>query len=467
MPETINDKKIFSLLEVTQSIQKTLADRYKSVFWVKAEMNKLNHYSYSGHCYPELLEKKDGKVVAQLRSVLWKNDFLRINNDFLRILKEPLKDGIRILFCATISFDPVHGLSLRIIDIDPSWSLGELEREKQQTIEQLQQEGIFTCNKQLVPALLPQRIAIISVETSKGYADFLKVLNGNHWGYRFFQHLFPALLQGDQSVDSIIKQLQKIKAVASHFDVVAIIRGGGGDVGLSSYNNYRLAKEIALFPLPVITGIGHATNETVAEMVAFKNAITPTELADYLIQSFHDFAVPVQQAEEKITTLANRLLRQEKSALDNEVKFFRSVARGLLQKNQQYLNNRARWMINQAIYLIKHHKTAQQQLQRSIDRNALQSLKNTHRLLKDAVTAIEQKSGMLLHAQQVEINGLEKTVNLLNPVHVLKRGYSITLQNGRVVKSVTEIKQGDAITTITHDGSIASTVSSTQKNTLP
>ena len=147
MSENVNDKKVYSLTEVTLSIQKTIADRYKSSFWVKAEMNKLNHYSHSGHCYPDLVEKTNGKVIAQMKANLWKSDFDRINQNFLKILKEPLKDGIKILFCATICFDPSHGLSLRIADIDPSFSLGELEREKLDTIERLKKEGIFHANK--------------------------------------------------------------------------------------------------------------------------------------------------------------------------------------------------------------------------------------------------------------------------------------------------------------------------------
>ncbi len=216
MPELVNDKKIFTLLEVTQSIQKTIAERYKSSFWVKAEMNKLNHYSHSGHCYPELVEKQNGKVIAQMRSNLWKMDYQVINANFLRVLKEPLRDGIKILFCATIHADPVYGLNLRIIDIDPSFSLGELEREKQETIDRLKKEGIFAKNKTAPLPLLPQRIAIISVETSKGYADFLKVIEGNSWGYKFFHMLFPALLQGDKSIGAIMNQMRNIKKVLHH-----------------------------------------------------------------------------------------------------------------------------------------------------------------------------------------------------------------------------------------------------------
>ena len=310
MAEDINGRKIFSLYEVTRSIQKTIADRYKDAYWIKAEMNKLNFYRQSGHCYPELVEKHDGKVIAQIRSNLWKDDYLRINSMFQRVLNEPLKEGIKILFLATISFHPEHGMTLRIMDVDPSFTLGDLEREKQETIKKLRSDGIYQKNKDLILPMLPQRIAIISVQTSKGYADFLSVLSsaGSSWQYKFFHLLFPSLLQGDKAIQAIIYQLRQIRKVVRHFDVVAIIRGGGGDIGLSCYNNYELAREIALFPIPVITGIGHATNETVVEMIAYENAITPTKLAEFLIQKFHDFSTPIKNAQERIIDKSRKLL---------------------------------------------------------------------------------------------------------------------------------------------------------------
>ena len=254
---------------------------------------------------------------------------------FLKVLHEPLKNGIYILFSAKISFHALHGLSLRILDIDPSFSLGELEKEKQETIEKIRKEGIFNSNKSLKLALLPKRIAIISAQTSKGYSDFLNVIDGNTWGYQFFQILFPAHLQGENAVESIMNQLIRIKKVKHHFDAVAIIRGGGGDIGLTCYNNYELSKAIALFPIPVLTGIGHSTNETVAEMVAFKNAITPTELADFLIQKFHNFAVPVQKAQDSIIDKCSQLIRDEKLRVLNSVKFFKSVTLSKLIKKQK------------------------------------------------------------------------------------------------------------------------------------
>lgn len=414
MSETIGDRKVFSLLEVTASIQRTLSDRYSSSFWVMAEMNKLNHYPYSGHCYPDLVEKKDETVIAQMRATLWKDDYQNINEEFIRVLKEPLKNGIKILFSAKVTFHPIHGLSIKILDIDPSFTLGELEKEKQETIQKLKAEGIFNNNKELPLAQVPQRIAIISVETSKGYSDFVKVIEGNPWGYKFFHVLFPSLLQGDKAVHQMIDQLAKIRKVVDHFDVVAIIRGGGGDVGLSTYNNYELSKAIAQFPIPVATGIGHSTNETVAEMISFKNAITPTELADFLIQKFHNFSMPVQRAEDNIKRKALAIIEDEKVAFGHTIKYFQSATQNLLVQNRSALN-----------HLIPG-------------------------LRKDI-------QGMLTFSTQSLVE-LENIVRVMNPVEVLKRGYTLTLLKGKAIRNIAKLKSGDELTTMTTDGTIISDV---------
>ena len=487
MPETVNDKRVFSLLEVTKSIQKTLDDRYKSSFWVKAEMNKLNFYKHSGHCYPELIEKKDGKVIAQIKSYLWKSDFNRVNNNFQQILKEPLKDGIKILFQAKISFDPSHGMALWIMDIDPSYTLGDLEREKQETIQQLIDEGIYNKNKTLRLPLLPQRIAIISVETSKGYADFLKVIETNSWNYKFFHLLFPSILQGDKAVQGITGQLKRIRKVKNHFDVVAIIRGGGGDVGLSCYNNYHLAKEIALFPVPVITGIGHATNETVSEMISFSNAITPTKLAEYLLQKFHNFSVPVQEAEKKVIDKSRRLLSEENTKFQSEVKLFRSVTENILNTNRNEVKSVISSLLQYAQFIFKNQndylRTAKSDIVKetnSLFINAKQEIKNfsitilkdTHSKLNHYQLIVSQlidklysQSGLKFKSILLELNNIEKNIANMSPTNVLKRGYSITLLDGKAVKTIEQIKSGDLINTTVFEGNIISIVNSTNKKT--
>lgn len=464
MPEKANDRTIFSLSEVALSIQKTLTERYTSSFWIKAEMNKLNHYPQSGHCYPDLVEKTDGKLVAEMRSTIWKDDYQRISENFLNVLHEPLKSGIKILFCAKITYSPVYGLSLRILDIDPSWSLGELEKEKQLTIEKIRREGIFNANRSLLLPILPKRIAVISVQTSKGYADFRKIIDDNGWGYSFFHMLFPALLQGENAVNSIILQMERILRVKHHFDAVAIIRGGGGDVGLTCYNNYELAREIALFPLPVITGIGHSTNETVAEMVAFKNAITPTELADYLIQKFHNFSVPLKNAQDGIISMISGMLKDEKSRMLHTVRYFKSVTFSRLAHGRNEIQQEARILGNQSAAYIQRKLDSDVRQNQALIEKGVGKIFTSSILAMDAIsTNLLPKSLAFIRVQLKDISVIEKNVELLNPFNVLKRGYSITLVDGNAVKSVAAVKPGASLKTILADGSIISTIQTTNK----
>ena len=463
MPVDKDNKVIFTLLEVTQSIQKTLAQRYTSVFWVKAEMNKLNYYSHSGHCYPELVEKKEGKIIAQIKSTLWKDDYEAINNNFKTVLKEPLKDGIKILFAARVSFDPVYGLSLRIVDIDPAYTLGDLEKEKQETIARLKQENLFDKNKLLKLPLLPQRIAIISVETSKGYADFMKVIEQNPWGYKFFHLLFPSLLQGEKAVESITFQLNRIRKVMHHFDVVAIIRSGGGDVGLSCYNNYELSNEIANFPLPVITGIGHATNETVAEMISYQNAITPTKLAEFLIQKFHNFSVPVHNAIDLLRDKPGVLIAEQKNLLQHSSRFFRSVTQNAINSHKNFIFQYAASLTQNAVFLFRKEKEKVKDCTKMLIAFSRVSFNFNSKLIVLSGEKLKQSYGNLLNIRNKEINNIEKFVSVLNPENVLKRGYSITLLNGNVLKSNKDVKKGDTLNTILVDGSIISNVISKQK----
>ncbi|HLS29862.1 MAG TPA: exodeoxyribonuclease VII large subunit [Flavobacteriaceae bacterium] len=488
MSEIIQDRKVFSLYQVTRSIQKTLNKRYSSAFWVKAELNKLNYYQHSGHCYPELVEKKKGKIITQIRSVLWKRDFIRINEAFKKTVHEPLKDGIKILFLAKINFHPQYGLSLHILNIDPGFTLGDLEKEKQETLKKLRKEGVFDNNKKLQLPLLPQRIAVISVQTSKGYADYLNVFEEaeNKWGYKFFNMLFPSLLQGDNAVNSLIKQLNRIKKVSRHFDVVVIVRGGGGDIGLSCYNNYLLAKEIALFPIPVITGIGHATNETAAEMIAHKNAITPTKLAEIIIQKFHNFALPVEEGRKIIVEKAQSLLSEQKINLQTEVRHFKSGTKYLLSKNRNILreiSNTMSWNFQATFkqererletyqikigaetkYLLRDNSEELNRIGYQLKRDMQQQLNKHHLSLDYQLRNLRLGTGRFTKTSEKELSNLEKNIALIHPENVLKRGYSITLYEGKSVTDIEAIDEGEELKTLLYKGEVISVVKSKSKS---
>lgn len=304
-------EKIFTLSEVTASIKRTLTSRYGSSFWLRAEMVKLNFYPYSGHAFPDLIEKEDERIVAQMRSVIWGGDLRRIREKFRRAgLGEP-RDGMCVLVRANIVYDAFYGLSLRISDADVGFTLGELEKERLLCIERLRNEGLYSLNKSRSLPMLPKRFALISVESSKGYGDFLGVLGSYGESYGFFHYLFPSLLQGEGAIGAIIEALSKVVQVKDFFDAVLIIRGGGGDIGLNCYNNYELCRAVALCPLPVLTGIGHSSNTTVCEEIAWHSSITPTDLADYLV----GFSI---RAEQSLKDAVKRLKQHYESRIERE-----------------------------------------------------------------------------------------------------------------------------------------------------
>ncbi len=389
--QSIGDKA-FSLSEVTASIRRTISSRYGSSFWVRAEMIKLNHYPYSGHAFPDLIEKKDGVIVAQMRAIIWSGDLKRINEKFFRCGMGALSDGVSILFRATIMYDEFHGLSLRIIDIDTSFTLGELEKQKINCIERLKAEKIFALNKSKQLPALPKRFAIISVESSKGYNDFMKVVLSHSPKFAIFTHLFPSLLQGEGAVYSMLQAFERIEAVAEFFDAVLIIRGGGGDVGLSCYNDYRLCRAVALCSLPVLTGIGHSTNQTVAEQTAWHDFITPTDLADSIL-GYHETALQnIIEARNSLLSCSDDVLKREKQ-----------------------------------------------------------------NLVQTRVELIEKiKRRMSREREDLTIRG--KYLRLLSPDLLLKKGYSITYKENKVVLSAHCLKEGDTIRTRFSDGEVISTV---------
>ena len=449
-------KRTFTLLQLTQSIQKALDVSFSGRYWIVAEMNKLNLYPKSGHAYPELVEKQDGVIVAEMRANLWKNDFERINQNFIQMLKEPLKDGIKVLMNVSVGFDSKYGISLTIHEIDPSYTLGDLEQEKQNSILALKKQGLFDLNRKKRLPLLPQRLAIISVVNSKGYQDFTHVLDENTWNYKFFHMLFPSLLQGDKAVADLILQLNRIRKVKEHFDAVIIVRGGGGEIGLACYNNVDLCKVIAEFPLPVLTGIGHSTNESVADMVAHKNLITPTELGNFIIQQFHNFSLPVQRAQEMLADKSLRQLTETKTKLYASVLLFRSVVETLLVRNTSKIETLRVGLRTQTLQRMSVEKGNVQKLSTALTNDARMLLTAGRVSVSKLNEELKNRTIIRLSKEGMSVNGLENSVRLLDPRNVLKRGFSITLVNGKAVTDESEVNSGEEITTLLYNGTIKS-----------
>lgn len=413
MRETFNNRPIYTLSEITQSLQNVISRTYTHSYYVKAEILKLNYYPHSGHCFPELVEKENGKIKAEMRAIIWSSQFQTINDRFITITGEPLKENISILCLASVEFSARYGLSLHIEDVEPIYTLGEMERNRREAIAKLKKEGVFDANKKLKLALVPKRVAVISVETSKGFSDFMVTLQQNSWNYKFECELFPSILQGDKAIVTISQQIAEIVKRQQEFDCIVIVRGGGGDVGLSCYDDYSLAKTIATAPLPIIAGIGHSTNETVSGMVAFANKITPTEVAYFLIQQYHNFSIAVEECQTNISNAAFNILKEENFFFSQIGNFIRHSAERFSSLKKQQIES--------------------------------ESLK------------LKSETKILLDKKGYQLKELKTKVDLLHPDNVLKRGYSITMQNGRAIRNADEIVD-DIIITKLYKGTIKSKI---------
>ena len=393
--------KSHSLLELTERIERLISSTYTGEYWVKAEISRLNFYPKSGHCYPELVEKKEGKIVAEIRSTIWKPVFETIKNKFQSETGEELKEGFNVLFLIQVKFSPTHGINLNIRDIDPSFSLGEMAREKKLTIEQLKNEGLWNKNRELSISVLPKRVAIVSVETSKGYHDFQETIKNQASRFDWHFSLFSAILQGDIAVNSISEQLNLIRQNHTKFDVVLIIRGGGGDVGLHCYNHYQLAKNVATFPIPVITGIGHSTNETVSEMVAHTNKITPTAVATFLI---------------------NWLENLEKNWL-NSYQILLKTNKSIIAPEKQKLTQLIHFLQTKSIQPLHSEKFHLQNLINQISHWSFRRISKERILLEfDFQAKLGLLSGGWVKKSISHLVHLEQKVELLRPENTLKRG---------------------------------------------
>lgn len=272
-----------TLHQLQLSIKSALSERFPLAVWVTAEISDLK-VNYSGHCYLELVEKREGDslAVAQSRAVIWRSNYQMLSSYFRAQTGQEIAVGIKVLVKVLVNFHELYGLSLQITDIDPSFTLGDTERQRQITIEQLRKDGVWDMNRQQPMARLVQRVAIISSANAAGYQDFCNEIARS--GYHFELSLFDAFMQGAGAEESIVAALEAIAISAIEFDAVVIIRGGGSVGDLQCFNSYRMASHVAQFPLPIIAGIGHDKDVSIVDMVAAHSLKTPTAVATWLVE---------------------------------------------------------------------------------------------------------------------------------------------------------------------------------------
>lgn len=400
---------------VREAIEGAMPDSY----WVQAELASVRENR--GHCYMELIEKvDDGAIVAQARACCWKNTWMVVGRNFSEVTGSPLSSGMKVLMRVHASFHEAFGFSWIVDEIDPTFTLGDMARRRQEIIRILTEEGVIDLNKQLSISPFCQRIAVISSATAAGYGDFCNQLADNPYGFQFQTQLFPAIMQGEQVESSIIQALDKIHSsnlesdASAPFDCVVIIRGGGSTTDLSGFDTLALAENVANFPLPVITGIGHERDKSILDIVACVSVKTPTAVAEFLIANLAQTAERIDTCTQRMTLAVQQRLETEKLRLQQMEQSAKNVfsIRKLTEENR----------------------------------------------LKDYFLRLFNLSERQVIIERNKVELLEHRATLLDPINILKRGYSMTLHNGKVVKDAASLNSGDDITIMFEKGSVSATV---------
>lgn len=399
-----------SLFELNRLIRETLDKNLDPSYWLLAEISELR-VNQKGHCYLELVEKEDDKITAKARATIWSYQYRNLSAWFTSMTGEALRPGIKILCNASVEYHELYGFSLNIRDIDAGFTMGEKALKRQETIKRLEKEGFLNSNKVHPLPAVPQNIAVISAPTAAGYEDFVNQLESNPYGYQFNITLYKALMQGDQAPFQISEALMEAYAESEDFDVIIIIRGGGSRTDLDCFDDYEVGKAIGMGPIPVITGIGHERDESVADLCAHTRVKTPTAAAEFLISGLRAFDEKLMLVFENIAYHAEKMIQERKE----EVNLIKISLANVLKSRLK---------------------------------DEFYTLNNTERELKI------QTQG-LLNKTRESLSYYQEHLKTLDPVAVMKRGFSITTINGKTPEKA-ELKDGTILETETLNFKITS-----------
>lgn len=459
----MNEK--ISLTELQLIIRDALYTTVPGIFWVNAEISEIKENS-SGHCYLELIDKKADSedIKAKARAIIWANRYRMLKPFFENTTGESLRSGIKVLLKVSLEYHEIYGLSLIVSDIDAAYTIGEMAVRRQQIIRRLSEEGVLDMNKEIPFPMLSKHIAIISSKNAAGYIDFIKQLDSNPNGYIFHKALFEATMQGTETSESIINALNKISLLADVFDVVVIIRGGGSQTDLSWFDNYELAYHITQFPLPVLTGIGHDKDLSITDIVANISVKTPTAAADFLINHMSDTEDYISELGTLIKSRSEDIIGKYRDQLSGFSKNLIPVARiSVAERNEKLSNTKFRLyshgknLVSYSMLLNQSRCSRLESLSKGFIKDNFTNVLKYRNELSDTTNALLKHSGN-------KIKEVEVVLNLINPLNILKRGFTITYFDGKIVKSSTILSSGDMIETQFSDGIAKSVIAGKEEN---
>lgn len=429
-------KKTLSLYELNTLVGQVIESTMPNAYWVEAEVSEAREHS--GHLYLELIEKDDRThtPIARASAKCWRTTWSVINSNFQRITGMRLRAGIKLMLQVYAQFHPQYGFSWIVADINPEYTMGDMARKRKEIIEQLKAAGIFDLQKELVISKFANRIAVISSESAAGYGDFVNQLLGNDYGLPFYTTLFPAVMQGEQVERSIIAALDSIHTQEENFDCVVIIRGGGATADLSGFDTLALAENVANFPLPIITGIGHERDESILDMVSNTRVKTPTAAAAFLIENLANTYNTIENFRAVIQRFTEQKLQLEVLRIERLQAALKLHVANLRNRGEQRLKTLSARMMQGVLQQITQQRLRIERLSLSLAPAMVGKLRN----------------------EQHRIELLHQKIEAIDPERLLKRGYSITYHRGKVIKSVNDLKSGDHLTTVFENGEIYSIV---------
>ena len=428
--------KTITLYELNSLVRQTIEIGLPKSYWVEAEISELRENG--GHCYLELIEKdkRYNTPIAKASARCWRQTWGMVKPYFENTTGQQLRAGMKVLIEVYAQFHEAYGFSWIISDIDPNYTLGDMACKRQEIIKRLKEEGVFDLNKQLDLPLFSQRIAVISSKSAAGYGDFANQLYGNQYGYYFEAELFAATMQGEDVERSIIKALNAINDRCDDFDCVVIIRGGGATSDMSGFDALELAENVANFPLPIITGIGHDRDECILDMVSHTRVKTPTAAAALLIDNLNTAERRIDDARQRIANLMSRKMEVEKLRLSRLAERLPALFGSVKDKQEARLDI----------------------LQERLFRLAEIRLSNCENIVGQLEKKISLTAEHLLMVEKHRLELLEGRAQNLDPQLLLRRGYSITLVGGKALRDPSQVKQGDKIETRLEKGTITSII---------
>lgn len=430
-------KEALSLLELNRLVRRTIDLQFQESYWIQAELSEVRE-AYQGHCYLEFVQKDEvtGQLVAKARGAIWAATYRGLKGYFERETGQCLAAGIKVLVLVRVSFHELYGYSLTVEDIDPTYTLGDLARRRREILDQLRREGVIDDNRNLPMPMLPNRVAVISSRTAAGYEDFCDQLLHNDYGFRFTVRLFPAVMQGERVEETVLAALDQILEQRDRWDVVVIIRGGGATSDLTGFDTYLLAASCAQFPLPVITGIGHERDDTVLDAVAHTRVKTPTAAAACILNYVLQTATTLEQLQDDLTARVRERLTAEQLRLTSLTTRLPVIFSSVRSHEEQQL--------------MAYGHAIQTAVQIRLQRERLNLDTADERLTRHTMDRLEQ--------EKRQLDFYERQLKALDPVRLLKLGYSLTYCNGKLVTHAAELTAGDVIETRLADGSVQSEV---------